>query len=410
MGTEQCGDALVFGADRWKRIADLASKSGLSVLLFKGLPITSPALGIPKTVASRWLREYLVNASRNNGLYQNLEGILASLNNESIPVILLKGIYLMDAHYAERAMRTVGDIDILVQPQDKLRAMRVIEMLGYTGFTPRFHSPHSVKDATQHCFLHGSGHFILEVHHEIDTETPRGINISRFWERSLPVDINGKQALVLSPEDLFAHLCLHLTHHIIGSGLFPQCLRSLYEIALLMRLHSERTHWENLRQLLLDAQGERHFMIPIRLAEALLRVPAPPALGRSLGSAWTISPDELGFLTNHLFLSCEYDEMEASAPKFLRSSAMDGQGNFLRGFLKRAFISRAELSRRYGPPKNGAGLIGKYLLHFRALARDNFTPRKWTFGQESINLAKHFRRIGSLRERIQIPESNRGKH
>jgi len=201
-----CGlDELSFTPGRWERVADLAAKAGLSPILFKGLPVADPSLGIPRDVISRWFREYLASAASNNRLYQHLEQVLASFNREGIPVILLKGIHLMDTLYPERAMRTVGDIDILVQPDDKKKATRAMAGLGYASID----SP-LIRDPFDCAYVHSTSGVMVEVHSELGTDLLQTTDMLSFWERSQPIEINGRNAKALAPDDLLVHLCLHL--------------------------------------------------------------------------------------------------------------------------------------------------------------------------------------------------------
>ena len=204
-----CGfDELSFSPERWTRLADVGAKAGLSPLLFRGLPVADASLGIPQDVISRWLHDYLASKAWNDRLYQCLAQVLAVFNREGISAIVLKGVYLMDTLYPERAMRTVGDIDILLHPEDKARSMRIMEELGYVCFTSPF-----LKDPSQYGYSQPNSNVVVELHFQIDTDTQQEPDILGFWERSQTIEINGQKARALTPEDLLVHLCLHLTHH-----------------------------------------------------------------------------------------------------------------------------------------------------------------------------------------------------
>ena len=64
----------------------------------------------------------------------------------------------------------------------------------------------------------------LEIHWHIDRSShPFTIDLDGMWERALPAIIAEVEALVLSPEDLLLHLCLHTCKHKLTGGLRPFC-------------------------------------------------------------------------------------------------------------------------------------------------------------------------------------------
>jgi hypothetical protein len=338
-----CGlDELSFTPERWERVADLAAKAGLSPLLFKGLPVADPSLAIPREVTSRWFREYLASAAWNNKLYQHLEQVLASFNREGIPVILLKGIHLMDTLYAERAMRTMGDVDILVQPQDKKRAMQAMLELSYAMHCSVEGVP--INHPLHLAFTHSTSSISVEVHFDVlDPEGPIPLDRTGLWKRSQLIDIHEKSARILAPDDTIVYLCLHLVNHLLSFGLGSPGLRSLYDIALLIRRQSDPINWERLLQVLRHAHSEKAFSIPIVLAEKLFHVPPPPVLAEHLRDALAIPPADVEMLKQHLLISCLPDVVNARLPSFVRSSIMTSKRRRVSDFFRRVIPSRAEM-------------------------------------------------------------------
>ena len=80
---------------------------------------------------------YLENAARNLRLYDNLCKVLKILRRDGIPVIVLKGAHLAELVYGNRALRFMGDLDLLVQKDD---VMRVDALLIEMGCTPTVHN------------------------------------------------------------------------------------------------------------------------------------------------------------------------------------------------------------------------------------------------------------------------------
>ena len=423
LGTGGALDELSFSAERWERVADLAAKAGLSPLLFKGLPVADPSLGIPRDVISRWFREYVQSAAWNNNLYQHLEQVLASFNREGIPVILLKGIHLMDTLYAERAMRTMGDIDILVQPEDKKRAMQAMVELNYAMHCSVEGVP--INHPLHLAFAHSTSNVSVEVHFDVvDPDGPIQLDMPEYWERSQPIEINGKSARVLAPDDMIVYLCLHLASHLLSCGLFSPALRSLVDIALLIRRQSDPINWERLLQVVRHAHGEKAFSIPLVLAETLLHVPPPPVLAEHLRDALAIPSADVEMLKQHLLISCLPDAVDARLPSFVRSSIMTSKRRRVSDFFRRVIPSRAEMDRRYGPRLHWHSAFTQYFHHFHYLGRLLTNPlslvmdrlrlaarfhyrkdkrshtKDGAFRMDNRTLEDHFKQLASLRDRV----------
>jgi len=388
-------EELSFSPERWAKVADLASKAGVAPFLFRSLPITDSSLGIPRDVITRWFREYLVNLAWNNTLAQHLEQVLDAFNREGIPVILLKGVYLMDFLYPERGMRTVGDIDILIPPGDKDKALVAMLELGYSSNVPEMG-----KDPVHCRCIHPTSDVTVEVHLSIDARTARMPDVQGFWERCQPIKVGGNNANALSPDDLLVHLCLHLSLHLIVIPLFPQSLRSLLDIGLLILRQSDLIRPERVVKVVLQTHGGEQFLVPIQMAGTLLSVPTPVGLSNGFSSGVSVPAADINLLKNHLLFSCERNLIDARIPPFVRSSIMADKANTISGFLGKVFVSRATLARRYGESAHWYSECRKYLMHFRLLMRQHFAPGKWAWGKETLTLTRHFKGIADLKGRI----------
>ncbi|MCX7047976.1 MAG: nucleotidyltransferase family protein [Candidatus Sumerlaeota bacterium] len=406
---EALSDLSAFTPEKWTRVADMATKSCLSPLLFRCLPITNPSLGIPKGIITRWFREHLISLSWNNKLYQHLEEALAVFNREGVPVMLLKGVHLMDNLYAERGMRSVGDIDILIQTGgDKKKAMerttRLMRELGYTLVTSAL-----IEDPIHTSYVHSKSDVMVEVHFELETDTPVQLNPSLLWEGSLPITIGNQSARSLAPEQLLVHLSFHLVHHLIAVFLFPPVLRSLYDIALLLRRQSDRINWERVEQILQNAKGEKSFYTAMALSEKMLGAAMPEHVKRAMSHLEDSRSLQFDALKKHIFFSCEREFMDTRIPKFMRSSIMANRTSPFSGFLNRVFVSREELARRYGRNARWYSTCWKYLLHFTMLLRNKSHFGALIFKSEANNLSAHYRNLAIVRERLGMQPYGAGR-
>ena len=131
--------------------------------------------------------------ARNMNLYHELSHVLTVLRHDDIPVIVLKGAHLAEIVYENIALRPMCDVDLLVKKEDLTRVQRKLLETGYSPFTNRL---------------------LLDIHWHLENSmTDLPVDMDMIWERAQPAFIAGVKVLVLSPEDLLLHLCLHLGFH-----------------------------------------------------------------------------------------------------------------------------------------------------------------------------------------------------
>lgn len=79
----------------------------------------------------------------------------------------------------------------------------------------------------------------VEIHWHI-TRDSFHINIDEWWEMAKATKIDNCQALILSPEDMLIHLCLHLFNH----GYNKITLRGLCDIIETIRYYRNEINWQ----------------------------------------------------------------------------------------------------------------------------------------------------------------------
>ena len=214
-----------FGESQWQALVNAAARHGLRPLLYERLATPSDSLKIPEAVLRELRESYLKNGLRNQLLYRDLARVLGELREDGIPVIVLKGAHLAALVYPRMALRVMGDIDLLVKRADLKQAASRLRQLGYafetevdieaflTGFPPPMHLPPLFKPP----------HPRIELHWRIDPAQPLQEELD-LWQRARPARLAGVDTLVLAPEDLVLHLCLHGgSHHLLELGLRPLC-------------------------------------------------------------------------------------------------------------------------------------------------------------------------------------------
>lgn len=235
--------------------------------------------GIPKDLLTQLEHIYKINDTRNRIFSDELKYILKQLSKHSIKIAELKGITLARTIFGSSALRTIGDIDLLVSPTDSGEVSSILEeKMGYKlcidGRSNK--SPLQKYNGQISCTkMHQGVRICIELNsHLLPRKWLRlGANIDTdsFLARSVPVKFDNNHILQLSPEDYLLYLCLHAaTHFYVEIG-----LKLYIDIDRFIRHQKRNFDWE----LFVERVKECKVKIPIYFAllitQQLFKTPIP---------------------------------------------------------------------------------------------------------------------------------------
>jgi hypothetical protein len=170
-----------------------------------------------------------------------VEATLAGLTGAGLDPIVLKGPALAHLIYPEPALRTFGDLDLLVRERDVAPTHRALLAQGFEAeLIPSDLPPRLVPQLTSHdlAYWHAERQLLVEVH--IDDPFNVGLvarDLEGYWRRAVPIAIGRTTALALSLEDQVLQLCAHAHYHSYAR------LNWLSDLAFLVRDHGARLDW-----------------------------------------------------------------------------------------------------------------------------------------------------------------------
>jgi len=224
----------------WEDLVQAGFSNNLAPILYNRLrPFFADSI-IPQALQQCLKEAYFISAGRNMRIYRELLKILQAFNAADVPVILLKGAHLAEVVYGNIALRPMGDVDLLVQRTDLLRAHELLVAQGYNapskntgnalGHLPPYNKTNSPT---------------IEIHYNI-VSPPFSLKfaVEELWERARPVTIQGVDALTLCPEDLLLHLCVHTA---IDHG-FENGVMTFFDIARTIEHYRDEIEWDRLLQ------------------------------------------------------------------------------------------------------------------------------------------------------------------
>lgn len=255
-------------AEDWDDLLQQAEHHQVTPLLHRALQERQTAL--PVDVRERLELSCFGTAAGNAKLFLELAAVLESLRAAEVPVLALKGAHLAEIVYRDVTLRPMGDVDLLVRRADLPRAEQVLLGLGYRPQTV----PGGIQDYSAHRHLPPfvkAGAVPIEIHRSIDESGCFQIYAEGLWERARIVRIAGVEALVLSPEDLLLHLCLHTAFQ---HG-FRAPLRQIYDIVAVIDHHGPELDWRGLVRAAETSGLSKVCYYALAVAESLLGAGVP---------------------------------------------------------------------------------------------------------------------------------------
>lgn len=225
----------------WEQILLSALAQGVAPFLYQNLKLLSVPAGIPQGVMTTLKKTYHENTARNMLLYAELARITNTFHQRGIEGIVLKGAALAKFIYRDIGLRSMIDIDILIQREDLRHAAEIMPQLEY--FPETLHASEEWYRQKHHhlpVYTNRANSVSVELHWNI-ANASTGVLTSSWWKRGIKVQIDHQDATIPSPGDMLMHLCVHLFHHGYPTEMV---LRALCDISTTLDRYQEEIDWK----------------------------------------------------------------------------------------------------------------------------------------------------------------------
>jgi hypothetical protein len=277
-GTAERIKSLVQQEIDWEYLLKLAAAHAVLPLLYQSLSATSPE-AIPQGVLNQLKHYFHQNALRNLSRTGEMIRLIDLLKQHDIPAIPFKGPVLAAFAYGDTALRQFDDLDILVRPQDFLKAKDVLIAAG--GYQPAW-QPYFLTEAQEAAHLRSScecsltrkdGKVDVDLHQELvgGTFFSYPLTFDTLWEQLEAVSAIACKLLSLPAEDLLIYLCIH------GAKSFWGRLSWICDIAELIG-GNQCLDWEKVIKKANLLHAERMLLLGLLLARDLLEAPLPESI------------------------------------------------------------------------------------------------------------------------------------
>lgn len=225
----------------WNYIVEESIYQRVAGLIYHNLKGVGLKQRVPPAIFSKLKDYYEQTANENHQFWEEFCRIQEALRRAKIEIIPLKGIILVHILYGDMGLRPMRDIDILVKEEDAHKAEEAAFQLGYdkiTKTTENYYQGHhcdvtlNIKKSAPEVSI------TLDIHWNFAISRPNKIDITDAWDRVEKRVIDGREIFLLSPEDMFFSLCLHLRRHIRFL-----LLKHICDISELLVLHKDSLDW-----------------------------------------------------------------------------------------------------------------------------------------------------------------------
>ncbi|MDD5477768.1 MAG: nucleotidyltransferase family protein [Candidatus Omnitrophica bacterium] len=259
---------LLNGPLNWNRIREFSVRQEILPFLYYNLNRLNLQDSIPQEMFAIMKNYHYSNLVRNSMLEKEAALILKSANSAGITIMPFKGFSLIQTIYQSNPeLRIMVDVDILVKETEFPKIKNILTQTGYIENTDTIGN----KIAFENVFskkLSASFSSIIEIHTELSPARPYPLKLPQLWERTREININSQKISLLSAEDTFLSLALHLRRH-----LRRLTLKFIVDISELLSASGENLDWKYIKKSAQDSHMITTVYLSLYITKELLDMP-----------------------------------------------------------------------------------------------------------------------------------------
>lgn len=291
----------------WERCYTLARNHRLTPLMNRAIQYWGVEL-LNEELAKKVASDSMAIAMEVFSYIRELHRLRDAFSVQGLKILVIKGPALGAKYYADATLRPFGDLDLLVQRPNMLRAKDVLLQSGYHADPPM--SPQKEQEFLRteraYEFYHDTNGFKVELHSAL---AHKGFRIEwdtdDLLDRAQEISIGNAPFKTLDDTDLLYFLCVHGTKHEWNQLVWVRDVAGL--------LHStEEIDWNRLLASAKRKNSQRMVFLGLFLASELFDSPLPVEIRQKIKS----DEEVLGILADYV---CDNSGQENRKASSLRS-------------------------------------------------------------------------------------------
>jgi len=230
---------------------------------------------MPPAVAQRFTAARRMNLERNRRLAAHLGVAAAALESAGVPALVVKGLHLAERCYGDLGLRVLYDLDLVIRPEDRARALQTLSGLGYVPFDGLAGPSADLLWSPRDYRWDAEGVFDPERPVLIDLQTqlwPPGWHGFRVrsaldpWSDHRWAELGAARLRVPSDEKLLVELTVHYAFNALEAH---ARLMHLVDVALLAEVAAATLDWERFLAEADRSRVGRFCFLTLELARAV---------------------------------------------------------------------------------------------------------------------------------------------
>ena len=268
---------------------------------------------VPEKILEELKRLHEHSRTRNERLFQVIHDVGKTFEEAGLEVMGLKDTQLAWEVYPEIGLRPMGDIDLLIHPENY---QDVAKALGTLGFEPiqAYDLSYTVNYAWGLAFRRPWDGVWLDLQwnvlqREFDVHSEGNFNfqMERMWSNARAIFVKGTEIKVPNPEDMLFHLCLHLEGHVYAE------LILFCDIAEMVQAYQGRLNWTTLIEMARKYSSESSVYYVLLLTNRLFQTPIPAYVFEELKPSYFMASLFDGLYGNLATLHLSLDDIRHKA-------------------------------------------------------------------------------------------------
>ncbi len=202
----------------WEETVRLINAHGIIALAAYNLKEAGLGKDIPADAMAVLENGYMRNIVRNAWLTERWKEVNTLLCEAGIKHILLKGMALEHTLYGSKGLRQMNDTDILIKPEDSIRAWKLLQEHGFKA--ENFKSPLFKKimfDLGQHLPSLCKNGYAIEIHNCLfDRTISESSRYKDPFEDIVEINVAETDAFILQNDLQLIYLISHFKHHAVS--------------------------------------------------------------------------------------------------------------------------------------------------------------------------------------------------
>lgn len=210
--------------------------------------------------------------------YSGIRGAVAQylctlLSNNQIEHFLVKGMVVKD-YYPIPEVRTMGDIDVIVRPEDFDKASKILEENNF--IYSQFESDTNVRDYVK-------SNVMIELHQGmIFKNSIPGVKAMEYFEKPFNmVEDSQDNTKIIKKEYHFIYLLVHMAKHFMNGGFG---VRMLMDIPLFVNKYRDTANWDMIKDELVKLKMLEFAKVVFRMCNVVFALEPPCNIGQAESS------------------------------------------------------------------------------------------------------------------------------